>query len=155
MKEEGKDGWGPKQQEGIGWGQEQRGPEETEEQPIEEDQQAGDEPKQGEVSKEGVEEMKEGGEEAAATKLPPWFHPPLLLPAAPCKEELLERTETESVASSALLDPARGGGEGDGVTPPLLSPSFRGLGSPLEPPQGLLDPRHIIHFLTRKVCQLF
>ena len=71
--------------------------------------------------------------------LPPWFHPPLALPTPP-KLELPDHADTDSVTSGPPTDYSE--------TPLLLSPPLGPLGAPL-------DPRHIIHFLTRKVCQLF
>lgn len=87
--------------------------------------------------------------ESVEPEFPSWFHPPLSLPTVP-KLEYLEGTETESLGSSGLTTHRH---PGDGLHSPLLSPSFgAGLGSPFEPGAGSLDPRQIIHFLTRKVC---
>ena len=70
--------------------------------------------------------------------LPPWFHPPMALPLS-AKEEVFE--------------------EGEGVTPPLMSP-VSGLVSPFPgstpgPGSSVMDPRHILHLLARKVRKLF
>ena len=70
--------------------------------------------------------------------LPAWFHPPMALPALVTKEEVLE--------------------EGEGVTPPLMSPissPVSGLATPGSPGSGVMDPRHILHLLARKVRKLF
>ena len=73
--------------------------------------------------------------------LPPWFHPPMALPLPVTKEEVFEE------------------GEGPGVTPPLMSPlssPVSGLVTPGSPgPGGVMDPRHILHLLARKVRKLF
>ena len=72
--------------------------------------------------------------------LPAWFHPPMALPALVTKEEVLEE------------------GEGPGVTPPLMSPissPVSGLATPGSPGSGVMDPRHILHLLARKVRKLF
>ena len=82
---------------------------------------------------------------------PSYFHPPLALPKVP-KQEVVERPDSSqsfhhdkgmSPAADELLLP-----------PPLLPSPFRGLGGtpPFLDEAGLLDPRHIIQLLTRKVC---
>ena len=79
---------------------------------------------------ERVDEEEEEGEKKG---YPSWFHPPLLLPA-PMKQEREEVPDAVGVGEE----------RGEGGSP-----------ADLASPQALLDPRHIIHFLTRKVCQLF
>ena len=105
----------------------------------------------------GTQRKDEGSREDPEKKdsfepeFPPWFHPPLALPTVP-KQEYLEGTETESLGSCGRSTQHY---PGEGLHSPLLSPSFgAGLGSPFEPGPGSLDPRQIIHFLTRKVCVL-
>ena len=95
--------------------------------------------------------------------VPSWFHPPLALPPPP-KEEVMEGwppsesssredTEIEKDMNKDSLDP--------GVTPPLMSPLSSPMGGMVSPfsnmenlPPGVMDPRHILHLLTRKVRQL-
>jgi hypothetical protein len=87
-------------------------------------------------------------QEQRSLPLPPWFHPPLALPAPP-KQELPDQADTESIASGPAAADQENNRPGSAASLPLLlSPPLGPLGAPL-------DPRHIIHFLTRKVCQLF
>ena len=93
---------------------------------------------------------------------PAYFHPPLALPKVP-KQEITERPDSRqsSTYHEKAMSPGAGSGIGIGgssggdellLPPPLLPPSpFRGLASPFLEDQGLLDPRHIIQLLTRKV----
>ena len=75
--------------------------------------------------------------------VPSWWHPPLALPAL-TKEEVVEQEAEEA-------------GKEPGVTPPLMSPlasPMSGMVSPFPPglqPGGVMDPRHLLHLLARKV----
>ena len=82
---------------------------------------------------------------------PAYFHPPLALPKIP-KLEVLERPD--SVQSyHQEKDMSSPAAEEMLIPPPLLPSPFRGLGGtpPFLDEQALLDPRHIIQLLTRKV----
>ncbi len=82
---------------------------------------------------------------------PSYFHPPLALPKVP-KQELVERPDSsQSFHHDKGMSPAA---EELLLPPPLLPSPFRGLGGtpPFLDEAGLLDPRHIIQLLTRKVC---
>ena len=82
---------------------------------------------------------------------PSYFHPPLALPKIP-KLEVTERPESGQSyhQEKDLASPAA---EEMLIPPPLLPSPFRGLGGtpPFLDEQALLDPRHIIQLLTRKV----
>ena len=98
--------------------------------------------------------------------IPSWFHPPMALPPPP-KEEIVEPWSSlpPSEASSkddVELDKDLGKDNLEaGVTPPLMSPLASPMGGMVSPfpgmenmPPGVMDPRHILHLLTRKVRQL-
>ena len=78
--------------------------------------------------------------------LPAYFHPPLALPKIP-KQEMPDRPD--SVQSNVQ---EKGMSPSEEMMIPMLASPFRGLGSALMEEQALLDPRHIIQMLTRKVC---
>ena len=84
--------------------------------------------------------------------LPAWWHPPLALPSlAITKEEVQEPSPGPWPNKEAELPE-------QGVTPPLMSPlssPVSGLATPGSPGSGVMDPRHILHLLARKVRKLF
>ena len=77
--------------------------------------------------------------------LPPWFHPPMALPAV-AKEEILEPW----LPDRSSKDEGEAGDKETGVTPPLMSPDMM---PPFPAPGGAgpVDPRQLLHLLARKV----
>ena len=93
-------------------------------------------------------ETKPPGLNPTPRPVPSWFHPPMALPPPP-KEELKEPAWTGAAGGSTKEELE------EGVTPPLMSPlaaaaAGAGEGGGGQGLQGL-DPRHLLHLLTRKV----
>ena len=86
-------------------------------------------------------ETKPPGLKPTPRPVPSWFHPPMALPPPP-KEEVKEPATWGPGAKEELEE---------GVTPPMMSPLAAGGAD--GGGQGLqgLDPRHLLHLLTRKV----
>ena len=89
-------------------------------------------------------EAKPPGLNPTPRPVPSWFHPPMALPPPP-KEEVKEPAWTSGGATKEELE--------EGVTPPLMSPLAAAAAGEGGGGQGLqgLDPRHLLHLLTRKV----
>ena len=94
-------------------------------------------------------ETKPQGLNPTPRPVPSWFHPPMALPPPP-KEEVKEPAWT-GASGGATKEELE-----EGVTPPLMSPlaaaaaAGGGEGGGGQGLQGL-DPRHLLHLLTRKV----
>ena len=93
-------------------------------------------------------ETKPPGLNPTPRPVPSWFHPPMALPPPP-KEELKEPSWTGATGGATKEELE------EGVTPPMMSPlaaaaAGAGEGGGGQGLQGL-DPRHLLHLLTRKV----
>lgn len=94
-------------------------------------------------------ETKPPGLNPTPRPVPSWFHPPMALPPPP-KEEVKEPAWS-GASGGATKEELE-----EGVTPPLMSPlaaaaaAGGGEGGGGQGLQGL-DPRHLLHLLTRKV----
>ena len=116
--------------------------------------------------------MKNEGLTPTPRPVPSWFHPPMALPPPP-KEEIIDhwpslppsetssKDDVELDSTNTNLEINKDNLE-PGVTPPLMSPLASPMGGMVSPfqgmenmPPGVMDPRHILHLLTRKVRQLF